>query len=341
MPPKAQSPKSAKTPATKAAAKRVAVPVKPAAPQPKAAAKRAPKATRQAALPVWLESMEPSNRYLTLALAASLVLHAVLLMVHFRMPDSQLFKGKDSQLEVVLVNSKSARKPVDAQAKAQANLEGGGNTDENRLAKTPLPATEQQQTGNDLVQAHRRQQEAEVPHQTLVTRKQSDTAVQSEIRKEEQPEPPTQVSGADLAQSALAMARMEAAVAKDVEEYNRRPRRKQITARTQEVSYAMYFSQWRDKVERVGNLNYPEAAKGRLYGSVTLVASIRDDGELLTVEIRRPSGEKVLDDAALRIVKLAQPYGLFSPEMRREYQIFDIVATINFTKGEQIRTESR
>jgi protein TonB len=282
--------------------------------------------------------VDPSHRLLSFALTASLLLHAALLMLHFRPPEFNLGKQKESQLEVVLVNSKSARRPVEAQAKAQANLDGGGNTDENRLAKTPLPVADQIEEGDNIIEQRQRQREAQASSQRVMTSKKSETSIASENHRVEQPEPATQASGTDLAQTALAMARMEAAIDKNLEEYNKRPRRKVITARTQEVSYAMYFAQWRDKVERVGNLNYPEEAKGKLYGSVTLVVSILADGTLDTVEIRRRSSYPVLDDAALRILRMASPYGPFPAEMRRQYDVFDLVATVNFTKGEQVQS---
>lgn len=326
--------KAADTPAGKAVPKLTRSAAKPA----RAPAKRSARPEAKLSMPGWVATADPSNRLLSLALTASLVLHAALLMMHFRMPELNLGKHKDSQLEVVLVNSKSARRPVEAQAKAQANLEGGGNTDENRLAKTPLPAADQIEEGDNIVEQRRRQQEAAASTQRVMTRQKSDTSARSENHKVEQPEPAARVSGADLANTALAMARMEAAIDKNLEEYNKRPRRKVITARTQEVSYAMYFAQWRDKVERIGNLNYPEEAKGRLYGSVTLVVSILADGTLDAVEIRRRSGHSVLDDAALRILRLASPYGPFPHEMRRQYDVFDLVATVNFTKGEQVQS---
>jgi len=281
------------------------------------------------AWPGWLSRMDPSRRGFTLALIASLAFHAVLLSIHFKLPD-RLARATQETLEVILVNAKSARKPVKAQARAQANLDGGGNTDENRRAKTPLPASPQVQPGDSLMEAQRRVQELEVRQQKLLTQAKSKKAIQAEARKsEEQPEQAS-VRGVDLAQSALAIARMEAQIARQIEDYNKRPRRKEITARTVEVSYAMYFKQWTEKIERVGSLNYPPAAKGRPY-TLLLTVSIKEDGDVEKVEIDRPSGNKEVDQHALRIIDLAKPFGRFSPQMRAEYQVFDIVTTWTFT----------
>lgn len=114
-----------------------------------------------------LARMHAGQRHLTLALAVSLALHAVLLSVHFGLPNA-LNLAKERALDVVLVNSKSARKPHDAQALAQANLDGGGNTDEKRLASTPLPASEKTREGTDLTETKRRVAEMEQRQQQVL-----------------------------------------------------------------------------------------------------------------------------------------------------------------------------
>ena len=108
------------------------------------------------------------------------------------------------------------------------------------------------------------------------------------------------------------MARLEGEIARNVDDYNKRPRKKFIGARVEEYRFAQYVEDWRQKVERIGTLNYPEAAKGKLYGSA---GADRDrsssDGSLDRVDINRSSGHKVLDDAARRIVQMAAPYSAF------------------------------
>ncbi len=274
----------------------------------------------------------------TFAFAASIVFHVVLLSVHFTFPDA-LRRGKETALEVVLVNAKSARKPVEAQAKAQANLDGGGNTDENRRAKSPLPASARVHEGDSLVETQRRVQELELQQQKLMTQAKSKRSLQVESKPSEaQPEQAT-ASGLDLAQSALAIARMEAQIARQIEEYNKRPRRKEIGARAEKAVEAQYLEDWRQKVERVGNLNYPEAAKGRLYGNLLLYVSIKSDGSLENVEIRRSSGHRILDEAAMRVVRIAAPYGAFPAELRGQTDIIGFARTWVFTRADQLRSE--
>jgi len=133
-----------------------------------------------------------------------------------------------------------------------------------------------------------------------------------------------------------AIARMEAQLDKQINDYNARPRRGYIGPNTRGVSYAMYYNQWKDKVERVGTLNYPEEARGKVYGELVLVVTLNFDGTIYNDEIRisRSSGYPVLDRAAARIVRLAAPYGRFAAEMRKDYDVFEIITKFTFTRGD-------
>ncbi len=290
------------------------------------------------AWPGWLSRMDPPRRSFTLALIASLAIHAVLLSIHFKLPDA-IKRAASNTLEVVLVNAKSARKPVKAQARAQANLDGGGNTDEDRRARTPLPAAQQTQPGDSLIEAQRRVQELEAQQQKLLTQAKSKKAIQTEASPSEKQPEQASARGADLAQSALAIARMEAQIAKQVDAYNKRPRRKEIGARTEEFAAAQYLEDWRQKVERIGNLNYPEAAKGKLYGNLLVYVSIKSDGTLENVELRRSSGHRILDEAALRVVRMAAPYASFPAALKRDTDIIGFARTWVFTRADQLQSE--
>ena len=288
------------------------------------------------AAPMFLDAA-PSNRRLWIAIGASLLLHGVLLTLNFKFPDASRTM-KDKALEIILVNSKSVRKPSEAQALAQNRLDGGGNVDENRRAKTPLPPSERQQAGADLEQKQRRVQELEARQQQLMTEAKSKRTAAPQQQAEAQPEPTPTLSGRELASSALAMARLEAEIAKSVEEYNKRPRKKNIGVRADEYRFAQYVEDWRIKVERVGTLNYPEAAKGKLYGSLVLSVSILADGSVQKIEINRSSGHKVLDDAARRIVQMASPYAAFPNDIRRDTDIIEITRTWTFTRSDALET---
>jgi len=282
----------------------------------------------------------PDGRRLWLALGVSLLLHAVVLSLHFTFPDAAR-AFQDRALDIILVNSRSARKPSEAQALAQANLDGGGNSEEKRRAKTPLPPAPRHQDGDDLDHSQKRIQELEAHQQRLAAQTRSRTTVAPAADKQVQPEPTPSVSGRDLAHSALAMARLEGEIAKEVDDYNQRPRKKFIGTRADEYRFAQYNEEWRLKVERVGTLNYPEAARGKLYGSLILTVSIRSDGTVASVEINRSSGHKVLDDAARRIVAMAAPFAAFPPAIRHDTDVLVITRSWNFTQRDSLETKAR
>jgi protein TonB len=138
------------------------------------------------------------------------------------------------------------------------------------------------------------------------------------------------------------MMRLEAVIARDIEEYNKRPRVKPIlSTRAEEYRFAQYEDAWRIKVERVGTLNYPRAARGKLSGSLMLTVVINKDGSVARVEIDRPSGHRVLDEAAKRIVILAAPFAEFPADIRREWDQISITRTFIFTSSNQLETKSR
>jgi protein TonB len=287
--------------------------------------------------PEFMARMDPSSRVFALAMAVSLVLHAVLFSLHFKFPDPTRLKDAPQMLEVVLVNSKTKSKPTKSDVHAQANLDGGGNTDEKRHASTPLPVLNETERGTDVKRATRRVQELEAQQQRLMTQLQSKASVASTVAKPEpSPEPPPQVSGADLANSALALARMQAQINRRIEEYNQRPRREFIGARATEYRFAQYVEGWRMKVERIGNVNYPEDARGRLYGSLILTVTIKTDGSLDSVEVNRSSGHQVLDRAAERIVRMAAPYAPFPPDIRKDRDLLVITRTWTFAPGDKL-----
>jgi len=292
--------------------------------------------------PDFLAGMDPSSRSLTLALAASTALHAVVLSIHFKLPEMIHDKFVAPSLDVVLVNSKTRAKPVKAEVLAQANLDGGGNTDENRRAKTPLPVLKKTRPGADAKRAAQRVRELEAQQLKMMTQLQSAKSLSAE----EQPkpasvpaEPQPSVSGQDLATSALAIARMEAQISRQIDEYNKRPRKSFVGSRAREFRFAQYVEDWRQKVERIGNLNYPERARGRIYGSLVLSVSIKANGSLDKIEVQRSSGHQILDRAAERIVRMGAPYASFPNNIKRDTDILVITRTWTFTRGDKLLGE--
>lgn len=273
------------------------------------------------------------------AFAVSLLVHGLLLLIQFRLPESK--PTRDKGLEVVLVNARHEKPAEKPEVLAQANVDAGGNTDQDVRASTPLPPQPARKEGDALIEARRQAPEPVREQKQVITREKAPAKVASAPKKVEQPkptpEPPPQVSGLDLLDSAAAVARLEAQIDRDLQELAKRPRKKFIGARAREYRFAQYVEDWRQKVERIGTLNYPESARGRLYGSLLLSVSIRADGTVEKVGVQRSSGHKVLDEAAMRIVKMAAPYAPFPPDIRKDYDIIEITRTWKFERSDRVR----
>jgi len=144
----------------------------------------------------------------------------------------------------------------------------------------------------------------------------------------------TGLSSSLLARS-LEIASLEAKLDSLRQEHANAPRVRRLTSASTRASYdAQYLDSWRRKVERVGNINYPEQARRReLYGNLRLLVVLRPDGSLERVDILKSSGHKVLDDAAKRIVRLAAPYAPFPPELRKRADRVEIIRTWKFERS--------
>lgn len=286
-------------------------------------------------------TVSSDDRVLGAALGLSILLHAAMLSVHFRFPDPLHWKAASQPLEVVLVNAKTREKPAKADILAQANLDRGGNVDERRRAKTPLPVTEPLRPGKDLADAQRRVQQLEVQQRRLLAQAQeSPSRVPVENPRAERADQPTpHPAGRDLADLSLAAMRLQAQIDKQIEEYQKRPRKKFIGARATEYRFAQYEEDWRVKIERVGTLNYPAEARGKMYGNLRLTVTIRPDGNVESIELDRSSGLKVLDAAAFKIVRMATPFATFPPDIRRDTDLLVITRTWFFGQGDKIWTE--
>jgi protein TonB len=281
------------------------------------------------------------DRVLGAAVGLSLALHAALLSMQFKFPDASRWKSSSAPIEVVLVNARTKDRPAKADALAQANLNRGGTVEENRRAKTPLPVTEPRQPGKDMAEAQRRQRSLEAQQAELLA-KARDAQGRVPASAERQPEidnPGDKPSGRDLADLALAAMRLQAQIDRQIDEYQKRPRKKFIGANTAEYRFAQYEEDWRVKIERIGSLNYPPEARGRVYGNLRLTVSIRPDGNVESIELDRSSGLKVLDAAAFKIVRMATPFAVFPPDIRRDTDLLVITRTWFFGQGDKIWTE--
>lgn len=279
----------------------------------------------------------------TKAILVSAILHVLVIFgVQFKAANPALFEPSTPPLDVVLVNARTEAKPLNADVLAQFNLDGGGNVDDDRQAKSPLPASEREQAMSAEAEFNARVQALEKQTQAMLQQLKSDYAppAQQPVAAPE-PRPPSPVPApADLVARSLEMARLQARIDQNMDEYQKRPRRMFVGARAQEFTFAQYVEDWRLKVERVGNMNYPEAAKrNRLYGTLVLTVNIHDDGSLESVQVERSSGSKVLDQAAINIVEMAAPFARFPEAMRKKVDILGITRSWSFTRSDQLTSQ--
>jgi protein TonB len=155
----------------------------------------------------------------------------------------------------------------------------------------------------------------------------------------ESPTPAPALSGRDLLANALLAARQDARADRELSRFESAPRRRFVGAQTREARFALYVDQWREKIERTGNHNYPADARGRVYGSLRLTVAIRADGSIESLEFDRRSGRPQLDQAAERIVRLAAPFAAFPPDLRRDTDVLVITRTWYFEPGDTLRGE--
>ena len=277
-----------------------------------------------------------SSDVLPITLAVSVVLHAIVLLITFAPPDFDASKFV-AHLDVVLVNSKSASKPVKADALAQSNLDGGGNTEADRRARTNLPKLANVEPAPNVQLATKQVRELEKEAQRLIQLSKGATATTLPDATRPAPELPKEARLEDPAamQQRLRIAQLEAQIAKEWDEYQKMPRRKFIGARTEGVVYAEYVDQWRQRIEKVGTQYFPEEAKRRrLYGSLVMTVHIKSDGSIEKIEIDRSSGIRLLDSAARRAVDLAGPFPPFPPAVRKDWDILSISRTFSYTRSD-------
>jgi protein TonB len=287
--------------------------------------------------PPTLAAPSKQGTRMALALLASAAVHGMVLSTQFVQVNPRLFEDPNLPMEVVLVNAKSAQSPLNPDALAQVNLAGGGNTDEDRRLKSPLPASSKSQVGSEEAALQARVAQLEQQAKALLTQLQPDGQVQDQPQAAPPaPEQPV-VDAAQLGQQAREMAQLQARISQQWDEYQKRPKRAFVGANVKEYAFARYVEDWVTKVERVGNVNYPEAARRQgIYGSLKLTVSIYSDGRIENVEVDRSSGSKILDTAAIKIVEIAAPYAAFPEDMRKKADILSITRTWTFTRSDQL-----
>lgn len=276
---------------------------------------------------------------LSVTLVFALLSHAVIILgVTFSYAQPQLPEMLPS-LDVILVQRKSETAPEEADYLAQASQQGGGTEIERVRPQSPItgqvPKPDPGLAPVPLAPANPTPRQ-EQPTEVLTTRL-SDTLVAK--TEESKPVPDrTQPTAEELLQRSMEIARLEAEIGRELQAYAKRPRRKFISANTREFEFASYMQAWVSKVERIGNLNYPaEARQRKLEGSLVLTVAVSRDGSIDAIDVIQPSGYPLLDEAAIRIVRMGAPYAPLPEKIRDKVDILHITRTWQFLPGAVLR----
>jgi len=268
--------------------------------------------------------------------------HALILLgISFALPDKPLQQYQRS-LDVVLATEFTQQRPDEADFIGQADQLGGGESEvaEKPLTNelTPFPDVQM----NDVAQPE--QIQVTTPkiekNQVLTAEFAELLQNQPDTQPREELEPVEALTADSIYSRIMEIASLTAQL--DVEKNNvaKRPRKRQVSAAIHRSTDALYLDAWRRKIERIGNLNYPEKAKREnIFGSLSLKVAINTDGTVNEIAVLRSSGHKILDDSAIKIVRLAAPFSPLSRDMLIDTDILEIVRVWQFQPDNSMRTQ--
>lgn len=264
----------------------------------------------------------------------------VLLGVTFAMPDKVVDKFQRT-LDVVLATNSSEERPEEADFIAQADQMGGGEADDIQKVTTTEITPFPDQTLNQVTQPPEmevtKQQVEE--QQVLNTDLSNKTTINPETQPDELQDARDTPEVQSIYQRSMEIASLEAQLDAEINNRAKKPRRRTVSAATHRATDALYIDAWRRKIERIGNLNYPEKAKrDGVYGSLSLKVAINADGTVNEILVLRSSGHKILDDAAIRIVRLASPFAPLTSEILVDTDILEIIRVWQFQPNNQMNT---
>lgn len=281
--------------------------------------------------------VRPADRLGFTLFLAALIHLALILGLGFTFAEP---KQISKTLEITLATFKSETKPKKADFLAQENQQGSGTLDKKAVPKTteiaPFQANEVKKVTPPPVVQPTVPQAAPKAAVTTV----APAPKKAVTKKEETKAPPTPKAATptfDSSQLSSDIASLEAELAKEQQLYAKRPRIHRLSAAsTMRDKGAWYKDEWRKKVERIGNLNYPdEARRKQIYGNLRLMVSINRDGSLYEVLVLESSGQPLLDQAAQRIVRLAAPFAPFTGDLS-DIDRLEIIRTWKFARGDRL-----
>jgi len=236
-------------------------------------------------------------------------------------------------LDVVLVNWRSESEPDQADFLAQASQQGGGeSTEASRPSQENTGVSPVVTDGLDVVEQQKQESSVADAAREQILIEDETAEFSQQLTVVEQPEPPVP-SAATLMQESMTMAKLQPGIQRDRESQSKLPRRKWISANTREYEFAVYMQAWVAKVERVGNLNYPqEVRRLKLTGDLVMTVGINQGGSIDSIDIQRSSGLPQLDQAATRIVRLAAPYSPLPEYISNSVDVLHITRTWRFSR---------
>ncbi|MDF9753808.1 protein TonB [Pseudomonas sp. TE6288] len=243
-------------------------------------------------------------------------------------------------MDITLATFKSEKAPEKADFQAQDNQQGSGTLDKKAVPKTTEVAPFQDSKINKITPPPAAKPQTPPAPAKSVVATQAPKPQKAEPRPKEskpQPKPEAKVPDFDSSQLSSQIASLEAELSQEQQLYAKRPRIHRLNAAsTLRDKGAWYKEEWRKKVERIGNLNYPEEARRQqMYGSLRMMVSINRDGSLYEVLVLESSGQPVLDQAAQRIVRLAAPFAPFTGDLA-EFDRLEIIRTWRFARGDRL-----
>ena len=269
----------------------------------------------------------------TVSLLAALAFHAAVgLGVGFALDFRPLTHPLET-LDVVLVNWQSETQPDEADFLAQASQQGGGeSTEASRPSQENTGAAPGPTDGSDALDQQEQASSVADAAREQILIEDNEAEFSQQITSIAQPEP-ILPSAALLMQESMRMAKLQPGIQRDRESQSKLPRRKWISANTREYEFAAYMQAWVAKVERVGNLNYPEEIRRlKLTGDLVMTVGINLDGSVESIDIQRSSGTLQLDQAATRIVRLAGPYSPLPAHINASVDVLHITRTWRFSR---------
>lgn len=278
----------------------------------------------------------PGDR-LSATLTLALIAHGIVLLGLGFVPDDPA--PVQPTLEVILAQTRSDQAPEHATFLAQHNQAGGGESDIPERPREPQLAEVQRPEPGQAPQQRTAQAppQAPVAPEPILHARTGEPAPAAETP--ESVHAPTLPPGEELLQADLEAARLASELERERRLYAQRPIRKHLSADAKEFEWAAYLRAWVQRVERIGNLNYPDLARRRsLSGSLVMTVAVRRDGSVESIQVVRSSGYPALDEAAVRSVRLAEPFPPLPPN-RENVDVLSITRTWRYLPGGELRPD--